>query len=159
MSGYLATLDSPCCDIYKDLMALYPSAKVILSVRDSHEAWWKSFSNTIGAQLTKRYEWLTYPIPFLRSNLILNHAITRRWMRLAGTNTLGPDVYAAHNKDVQSNVPREKLLVFNVKMGWDPLCEFLDVPIPEEPFPNLSVVHPQHLIGALLKSLVLGMMR
>ena len=139
MRGYLATLDSPGCDIYQDLMTLYPKAKVILSVRDSDEAWWNSFSRTLGTQGTKRYELLTYPIPFLRANHILYRAITKKWMRLASLNSLGPGIHNAHNKDVQSNVPREKLLVYNVKMGWKPLCEFLDVPVPEQSFPNLSV--------------------
>ena len=140
MQGYLATLDSPGCDIYQDLMALYPNAKVILSVRDSDEAWWDSFSRTLLKQGSSYYGWLTYPIPFLRANCILYHAITKRWMRLAGTNSLGPGVHGAHNNDVKSNVPPEKLLVYNVKMGWKPLCEFLEVPIPQELFPNLSVI-------------------
>ena len=69
-------------------------------------------------------------------------------MRLTGMDTLGPGVHNAHNKEVQSNVPREKLLIFNVKMGWKPLCEFLNVPIPEQPFPNLSVI-PNTLLELL----------
>ena len=55
---------------------------------------------------------------------------------------LGPEFHGAHNEDVRSNVPSEKLLVFNVKTGWKPLCEFLEVPIPEEPFPNMLVIFP-----------------
>ena len=139
MRGYRATLDSPGCDIYQDLIQLYPKAKVILSVRDSDDVWWQSFSRTLAVQSTKRYEWLVYPIFFLRANNILYRAITERWMRHAGMTTLGPAIHRVHNMDVQSNVPPEKLLVFNVKMGWKPLCEFLEVSIPQEPFPNLSV--------------------
>ena len=141
MSGYRATVDSPGCDVYKDLMKLYPDAKVILSVRDSDEAWYKSFDSTLGVQGTKRYEYLVYPIPFLRCNEVLWHAITRRWMRLANTDRLGPEVYAAHTKDVQSHVPADRLLTYNVKQGWEPLCEFLNVPVPDVPFPNMSVIH------------------
>ena len=77
-------------------MTLYPSAKVVLSVRDSDEAWWKSFHNSLGAQATTRHKCLTYPIPFLRYNDILFHAITRRWMRLAGMDHLGPEIHRAH---------------------------------------------------------------
>ena len=143
MRGYLATVDSPGCDIYQDLMTLYPNAKVILSVRDSDEVWWESFSSTIGVQTTRRYEWLTYPIPFLRYNEILVHEIIKRWMCRAGMDRLGPGICKADNKDVQTSVPPEKLLVFNVKMGWKPLCDFLNVPIPEQPFPNTSVISPR----------------
>ena len=139
MCGYLATVDSPGCDIYQDLMTLYPEAKVILSVRDSDEAWWQSYSSTILVASTRRYRWLIYPFPFLRASAILVRARNERWLRLAATITLGPSIHKAHNKDVQSNVPRERLLLFNVKMGWKPLCAFLDVPVPDEPFPNLSV--------------------
>ena len=141
IAGYLATVDSPGCDVYQDLMALYPEAKVILSVRDSDGAWWKSFSGSYGIMLTSRYGWLTYPVSFLRCNRILVRAMAERWISLTGAKTLGPSIHAAHNEDVRSNVPSEKLLVFNVKMGWKPLCDFLDVPVPEEPFPNMSVIH------------------
>lgn len=150
MSGYMATVDSPGCDIYQDLMTLYPKAKVILSVRDSDVAWWKSFSATVAVILTRRFRWLTYPIPILRAVGLLMQAITQQWIRLAGTDTLGPSIHRLHNQAVQSNVPHEKLLVFNVKMGWKPLCEFLDVPVPEEPFPNMSVIS-KLLIVQLLK--------
>ena len=37
---------------------------------------------------------------------------------------------------MKKTVPQEKLLIFNVKDGWEPLCNFLELPIPEEPFPN-----------------------
>ena len=58
-------------------------------------------------------------------------------MRRAGTDRLGPEIHRAHNREVQANVPREKLLVYNVKMEWKPLCDFLEVPVPEQPFPNM----------------------
>ena len=40
--------------------------------------------------------------------------------------------------EVKETVPKEKLLIFNVKEGWKPLCDFLDVPIPDQPFPNIN---------------------
>ena len=39
---------------------------------------------------------------------------------------------------MKKSVPREKLLIFSVKDGWEPLCKFLDVPIPDGPFPNTN---------------------
>ena len=41
-------------------------------------------------------------------------------------------------EEVKRTVPTERLLVFSVKEGWEPLCNFLDVPIPEGPFPNTN---------------------
>ena len=87
--------------------------------------------------MTTRYFWLTYPISFLRCNDVLFHAITRRWMRRAETDHLGPEIHGAHNREVRSNVPGEKLLVYDVKMGWEPLCEFVEVSVPEQTFPNM----------------------
>ena len=51
----------------------------------------------------------------------------------------GEDVSVKFYKDwvenVKNYVPNDRLLVFDVKEGWDPLCKFLDVPVPNAPFP------------------------
>ncbi|KAL8916913.1 MAG: hypothetical protein Q9208_008277 [Pyrenodesmia sp. 3 TL-2023] len=138
MRGYRATVDAPGCDLYAELMTIYPDAKVILSVRDSDEQWWKSFNETIGMQLSTLYPILVYPIGFLWNQGLLLWAFVKRWKALPGTNgTLGPGVHAAQRKVVRETVPKERLLEFNVKEGWPPLCDFLQVPVPDEPFPNL----------------------
>mmetsp|Transcript_116135 Transcript_116135/g.237531 ORF Transcript_116135/g.237531 Transcript_116135/m.237531 type:complete len:263 (+) Transcript_116135:83-871(+) len=49
------------------------------------------------------------------------------------------DGYNAHNANVMRMIPPEKLLVFNLTDGWEPLCKFLDVPIPSQPFPFIDV--------------------
>jgi len=48
------------------------------------------------------------------------------------------EVFNRHIESVMTRVPAQKLLVFDVKEGWGPLCSFLDVPVPEEPFPHLN---------------------
>jgi hypothetical protein len=47
-------------------------------------------------------------------------------------------VYLAHNQQVKDEVPAGKLLVFESSLGWEPLCEFLDVPVPDEPYPRTN---------------------
>jgi hypothetical protein len=42
------------------------------------------------------------------------------------------------NQEVIDTVPAERLLVWNPKEGWDPLCEFLEVDVPSEPLPNVN---------------------
>ena len=49
--------------------------------------------------------------------------------------------YEAHNAEVRRRVPRSQLLVYSVDQGWAPLCKFLDLPIPDQPFPNLNDQH------------------
>lgn len=138
MRGYLATVDSPCCDLYAELMTIYPNAKVILSVRDSDEQWWQSFTNTAGVQLKLSFQILTYPLTFIRKQQYLYNTMMERWRALPGVDgELGPKVHSAHGKLVRETVPRERLLEFNNKMGWPKLCGFLDVPIPDVPFPNM----------------------
>ncbi|KAL8841918.1 MAG: hypothetical protein Q9170_000698 [Blastenia crenularia] len=138
MRGYKATVDSPGCDLYAELMDLYPDAKVVLSVRDSDEKWWKSFTTTVGQQLGWKYRFLVYPIGFLQQQQVVVNAVMKRWTNILGPGAeVAPQVHSAHNQLVKKTVPKERLLEFNVKMGWPKLCEFLDVPVPAEPFPNL----------------------
>jgi Sulfotransferase domain len=44
--------------------------------------------------------------------------------------------FIAHNEAVKATIPAGQLLVYDVKQGWAPLCEFLGVPVPDEPFPR-----------------------
>ena len=46
--------------------------------------------------------------------------------------------YQDHVEEVKRLVPADKLLVYEVKQGWKPLCDFLDVPVPEKPFPRVN---------------------
>ena len=48
------------------------------------------------------------------------------------------DIYERHVASVRGKVPPERLLEFNVKDGWEPLCEFLGLPVPDIPFPNIA---------------------
>jgi hypothetical protein len=47
-------------------------------------------------------------------------------------------VFNEHNAEVKATIPPERLLVYSVKEGWGPLCRFLGVPEPEEPFPHVN---------------------
>jgi hypothetical protein len=47
-------------------------------------------------------------------------------------------VFDRYNEEVQRRVPQEQLLVYEVKQGWSPLCEFLSVEEPDKPFPHLN---------------------
>jgi hypothetical protein len=46
--------------------------------------------------------------------------------------------FAAHNEAVKGTLPSERLLVFDVTEGWEPLCHFLDVAVPDAPFPRTN---------------------
>lgn len=46
--------------------------------------------------------------------------------------------FIAHNDSVKEAIPENQLLVFEVKDGWEPLCKFLDVPVPTGDFPRTN---------------------
>ena len=46
--------------------------------------------------------------------------------------------FIAHNDAVKATIPKDRLLVYSVREGWDPLCEFLGVDVPEGDFPNTN---------------------
>jgi hypothetical protein len=144
--GYRATVDWPGCAFWAELMRSYPDAKVILTVRDPNE-WYESAYNTIyrisGAASS--------PVFYLASLLVpaakrMKHAqrmiIEVVWQRdLDGRfedRGYAIETFERHNEEVKQHVPAENLLVYEVRDGWGPLCEFLGVEMPDEPFPHLN---------------------
>jgi hypothetical protein len=150
LGDYEATVDWPACTFYEELMQRHPDAKVLLSVRDP-ERWYQSTRNTI-YELNMLIEkstisrWISGLI-----SLLMFGGFTGRRSSLAndiiweGTfdgrfedKAYAIGVFERHNEEVKRRVPPERLLVYEVKQGWGPLCEFLGVPAPEEPFPRLN---------------------
>jgi hypothetical protein len=150
LGDYEATLDWPACTFYGELMERHPDARVLLSVRDP-ESWYESTRSTI-YELTKLIEGSTISrVIFGLVSLLVFGGFTGRRSSLAndliweGTfdgrfedKAYAIEVFERHNEEVKRHVPPERLLVYEVKEGWGPLCEFLDVPEPDEPFPRLN---------------------
>jgi hypothetical protein len=135
---FQATVDFPGCSFYQELMKVYPNAKVILSVREA-EAWYESTYETIFQMPQVMPRWLRV-IPAISD--IYSVATTLVWEKHFG-GRFGDRAYAidhfnAWNREVEATVPAGKLLVFDVKQGWEPLCAFLGVPVPEGPFPHAN---------------------
>ena len=136
LSNYHAAVDWPVCSYWQELSDYYPDAKVLLSVRDP-EKWFASMSNTIFPELSQ-------PPPTKNEYLKVRHAMAKTLIleqtfegRTSDKSHV-IDVYLRHNKMVQDNIAKERLLVYEVSQGWQPLCEFLDTKIPEEPFPRIN---------------------
>jgi Sulfotransferase domain len=146
--GYGAAVDWPACTFYEELMERNPDAKVILSVRDP-ERWYESVRNTI-------YE-LSVVIPRHPIYRIGYKLVSLFVLRGSGnvdlvgeiiwqgtfdgrfedkTHAIG--VFERHNEEVRRRVPENRLLVHDVKSGWEPLCEFLGVEVPYDPFPRTN---------------------
>jgi hypothetical protein len=107
---------------------------VILTVRDP-ESWWRSAEATVHASLRSN-ELADSPLSRMNAK-----AKTYRKQHGGAPDVVGLDHDAAiaefnrHNEEVRRVIPPERLLVFEVKQGWTPLCKFLGVPVPATPFP------------------------
>jgi hypothetical protein len=144
-----ATVDWPACTFYRELMELYPNAKVLLSLRDP-DKWYESCLNTIyPATVRDPAELERAPFDSATSNLDgPPFAVVRMINRLIWQRTFANrfedrayaiDVFNRHNEEVKHTVPPDKLLVFDARQGWEPLCRFLEIPVPEGvPFPHLN---------------------
>jgi len=135
--GFHATVDWPSARWWREIAAHYPDAKVLLSVRDP-EAWYASMINTI-------YQPMKSPAPDHAPELVRIQSEMARKSILAETfdNRFEDkahviEVFKRHNQDVRDSVDPARLLEFDVREGWAPLCRFLEVPIPDEPFPRLN---------------------
>lgn len=134
-AGYNSQVDWPGCHVWRELAAAYPQAKVIHSQRPD-DKWWQSFSTTIG-KLIRIYPTLPMP-PHIRAMMdamqpiICDKTFHGQWM----DKDRALEAYHKRAADVRAAIPAERLLVFDVAEGWGPLCAFLGVPVPDQPFPN-----------------------
>jgi hypothetical protein len=146
--GFASTTDWPSAFFYRELIDVYPDAKVILSVRDAG-SWERSMRDTV---------WAIY-----HSDNLLHHMSRARylvdpqWRAWVDLMTemmwVGPHApftgsysdreqliagYHRWNQEVQATVPAERLIVWDPAEGWEPLCEFLEVDVPSEPLPEVN---------------------
>ena len=143
-AGCRATVDFPAAVAFKELMEHYPDAKVILSTRDP-ERWAHSVMETIWSRSTKERSLVVRP--WFRQYFAMGCAYRSRIFRdsdggLASGAIDDPQrlkaAFVQWNDEVKASVPAERLLVFQAEDGWEPLCAFLGVPIPEVPYPRVN---------------------
>jgi hypothetical protein len=148
LAGYEVVVDWPACSFYEEIMEAFPGAPVILTVRDS-AAWYESTRSTIHE--LRRLTTGAFPVrvAFALAGLFVPGVagVVRLADRLVWEGTFegrfedrdyAMEVFERHNEAVGRRVPPERLLVFDVREGWAPLCDFLGVEAPEEPFPRLN---------------------
>jgi hypothetical protein len=142
--GYQSTMDWPGAAFWRELMATWPDAKVILTERDP-DRWYDSVASTIypmfGSDSDPRAAAARAVVPGLdvmtdfTRRLIWDGPFFNGRFEDRGY-AIG--VYLGHNSAVRRTVPAERLLVCGPHVGWPVLCEFLDVPVPDEPYPHLN---------------------
>jgi hypothetical protein len=137
LAGYRATVDWPACAFWRELADAYPNAKVLLSVRPP-DRWYASFRETI-YQVLQRPLAEEEGLPGAMALGMARQVVTgRSFGGHLGDRDALVEAYERHNAAVRAGIAPERLLEFDVAQGWEPLCAFLGVEIPEEPFPNVN---------------------
>ncbi|RYP25033.1 hypothetical protein DL767_008502 [Monosporascus sp. MG133] len=143
-AGFVGTTDLPTIDFIPELMELYPEARVVLVGRDP-ERWARSVEG-LGKHIMWWLPYVMWPVPGWRWFPSFIHHFTVSGLKYKvpkegrdnADNSIDPNQLLAHNNWVRSIVPKEKLLEMKLGDGWAPLCEFLGVPVPDEPFPRAN---------------------
>ena len=129
--GFHATVDTPACNYWRELADHYPDAKVVLTVHDPG-SWFESASETIFSDRLQGS--LTgSPMGALMEGAILGVSggpITDRAFMTSW--------FQRRNQEVIDTLPPERVLVFSPQDGWEPLCAFLERPVPECRFPRVN---------------------
>lgn len=136
--GYNSCVDWPSAYYWRDLIAAYPQAKVILTHR-SAESWWASFEKTILAGLSKSTDPLSLGLALIRDK-VFGGKMDDKAHAMA--------CYEANVKAVRDTVPAARLLVHEIGDGWGPLCAHLGVPVPAVDYPssnNAEAFEKRHL--------------
>lgn len=141
--GVDGVTDLPAAFWYEEILEAFPEARIILTVRDDDEVWVQSWVKHL--RMTRElgvFSKLAYLLCAKPRNLLdlFNAQDQAAYGSINPTATaLFKKRYTAHTERVRALIPAEKLLVYNVKQGWDPLCQFLGVDAPSQEFPRENI--------------------
>ncbi|KAJ7032612.1 P-loop containing nucleoside triphosphate hydrolase protein [Mycena alexandri] len=125
----------------EDLIAAYPEAKVILTIRDPTE-WWTSYNDLQGIWCSKRTRLAARlsPTHFGKGFTFIKRSVS------LFLGSLVPEAqeeeskkrFVAHYDHVRRLLPQDRLLEYEVGEGWQTLCAFLEEPVPQGDFPRIN---------------------
>ncbi len=127
-AGYQSSIDWPSTYYWRELSAIYPDAKILLTLR-SAESWYDSMSKTICKVIRKSNDPQSLGV-----NLIGKQVFDGRYDEREHAIA----VFEKNNADVRAAFPPERLLVYHLGDGWEPLCRFLGRSVPDTPFPRTN---------------------
>ncbi len=136
VDGYRALVDWPGCHFWRELSQVFPDAPVLLSVRDPQK-WYESAFETI-YQVIQRAREAEDPAVRERMQMADSLIFQGTFEGRFEDRAFATGVFEAHNEEVQRTIPADRLLVYRVGDGWEPLCKFLGTPVPEHAFPHVN---------------------
>lgn len=138
-AGFKSQVDWPGSVFWRDLVKHYPNAKIILTERDA-ESWHESILKTVlpasehGRKLD--VDWVNRGASEVIYRLVLQDLFGGR----LGDKRAATEIYEAHRREVLDTIPADRLLVFRVSEGWQPLCSFLGCSVPNTAFPSGNTI-------------------
>ncbi|KAJ5765138.1 NAD dependent epimerase/dehydratase [Penicillium odoratum] len=136
--GYAATTDAPGGQFVPELMVLYPDAKVICTVRDP-VSWETSMSHVMHYTFLWFLRGVLFPLPGMRYFMDYLALVAGQWKRLYGEEIPTRQTYYRHIEWLKEVVPEHRLVFYDVKDGWEPLCKALGKEVPKDrPFPHIN---------------------
>jgi len=149
-----ACTDRPACVFAEELVAAYPDAKVVLVERDP-DRWYKSYSEGVIDSSDNPFIPLAtlFDRSFLGGQALINDILCKYCFKVSQPRETwlvnnkehfrtyranAKATYLAHNEMVKRVTPSERLLVFDLADGWEPLCKHLGKPVPDVPFPRVN---------------------
>jgi hypothetical protein len=131
LEGYVAAVDWPACTMWRELAEANPDAIILLSTRDP-ESWWKSCESTIFEAMQRSQ----YGPP---SDWTV---MAKRMLELFGADMADKDgciaAFERHNAEVRKTADPKRLVEWQGKDGWGPICDALGLAVPDEPFPHVN---------------------
>lgn len=125
-SGYAAGVDWPVCAFARELADVYPDAPVLLSVRD-FEPWWESASTTIFPSSQRAEGMWKEMVTTLFNNKFTGELDNKEACRKA---------FERHYENIRKDIPASRIVEWRPGDGWEPICNALDLPVPDESFPH-----------------------
>ncbi len=120
-----------------ELIKAYPDAKVVVVQRD-FDSWWPSFEHGV------LHPVMTEPLSTINGVFCWHvlgmrcvHAMKKVLRGFFGASTeqecaaRARETYDAYFRDIRSLVPPERRLEYKMGSGWEPLCTFLGVEVPD----------------------------
>jgi hypothetical protein len=182
--GYTATLDFPINLFAPAFAELRPEAKVLFSVRDSEEVWVESWSNvvwTLGCLERRPWSWVIGSFYFNQDLLQIienfywipqiypDHVYRPLpWFEVIHTMPAFSEeglkdwieLHKKFQRKLEESIPEERLLIYNVKQGWDPLIPFLgieDRELVKEDFPDTNDLKSLQIVRSVLDVIAIGL--
>lgn len=132
--GFNSAVDWPTASFWRELAVIYPAARFVLTTRPT-ESWVKSYAGTIQKLLAGRDQAPPQKHAFIDMAIAVN-------VKSGVSPTMAEPALArafeAHNSAVIAGLPKDRLLVYDVSQGWEPICQFLGKPAPSTSFPRTN---------------------